>query len=161
MEKHFRYYLRVRYSECDAQKVVFNSRYSEYIDVSTNEFFRTLGFGEALANGSFDFQLVKQTVEWKASARYDDVLEISVHAKHLGNSSITLGAEFRIAGKEKVIAIGETVYVCVEPHSLTKVPIPADLRAALTHGAQGKVMDHAGYLQETSKQVSEKETIHK
>ena len=29
----FRYYLRVRYIECDAQKVVFNSRYSEYVDV--------------------------------------------------------------------------------------------------------------------------------
>ena len=28
----FRYYLRVRYIECDAQKVVFNSRYSEYVD---------------------------------------------------------------------------------------------------------------------------------
>ena len=27
----FRYYLRVRYIECDAQKVVFNSRYGEYV----------------------------------------------------------------------------------------------------------------------------------
>jgi len=32
--KPFRYYLRVRYVECDAQKVVFNSRYAEYVDVS-------------------------------------------------------------------------------------------------------------------------------
>lgn len=161
MENDFRYYLRVRYSECDAQKVVFNSRYSEYIDVATNEFFRCLGFGEALTNGSFDFQLVKQTIEWKASARYDDALEISVHARHLGNTSFTLGAEFRIAGQDKVIAIGETVYVCVEPHRLTKVPIPADLRAALPHGAQGKVMDHAGCLAETSKRIQESEAIHK
>ena len=161
MEKHFRYYLRVRYSECDAQKVVFNSRYSEYIDVAMNEFLRSLGFGEALANGSFDFQLVKQTVEWKASARYDDVLEISVHAKHLGNTSFAVGAEFRIAGQDKVIAFGETVYVCVEPHSLTKVPIPTDLRAALTHGAPGKVMDHAGYFAETSIRIQESAAIHK
>src|SRR5262249_24046289 len=37
MTPPFRYYLRVRYIECDAQKVVFNSRYGEYIDVrSTN-----------------------------------------------------------------------------------------------------------------------------
>lgn len=154
MEKHFRYYLRVRYAECDAQKVVFNSRYSEYIDVSTNEFLRALGFGEALINGSFDFQLVKQTLEWKAPAHYDDVLEISVHAKHLGNTSFTLGAEFRITGSEKVVATGETVYVSVDPHSLTKIPLSADLRAALTQGARGKFMDHAGYLSETSKQVS-------
>jgi acyl-CoA thioester hydrolase len=134
MEKHFRYYLRVRYSECDAQKVVFNSRYSEYVDVSTSEFLRALGFGEALSNGSFDFQLVKQTLEWKASARHDEVLEISVHAKQLGNTSFTLGTEFRIAG-------------------LSKVPLPADLRAAMTYGAHGKVIDHAGYLAEASSVV--------
>jgi acyl-CoA thioester hydrolase len=153
MEKHFRYYLRVRYSECDAQKVVFNSRYSEYVDVSTSEFLRALGFGEALSNGSFDFQLVKQTLEWKASARHDEVLEISVHAKQLGNTSFTLGTEFRIAGNERLIATGETVYVCVDPHSLSKVPLPADLRAAMTYGAHGKVIDHAGYLAEASSVV--------
>jgi hypothetical protein len=39
----FRYYLRVRYIECDAQKVVFNSRYSEYVDVGINEFLRAAG----------------------------------------------------------------------------------------------------------------------
>ena len=39
----FRYYLRVRYSECDAQKVVFNSRYGDYIDLATTEFLRALG----------------------------------------------------------------------------------------------------------------------
>jgi len=78
----------------------------------------------------------------------------------LGSTSFTLGAEFRIAGHDKVIATGETVYVCVEPHSLTKVPIPADLRATLTQGAQGKVIDHAGYLAETSMRLREKEAIH-
>src|SRR5215471_11055882 len=39
----FRYYLRVRYIECDAQKVVFNSRYGEYVDVGINEFLRAIG----------------------------------------------------------------------------------------------------------------------
>ena len=34
MSKPFRYYLRVRYGECDAQKVVFNSRYSESVSPS-------------------------------------------------------------------------------------------------------------------------------
>ena len=38
----FRYYLRVRYIECDAQKVVFNSRYGEYVDVSITTSF-TIG----------------------------------------------------------------------------------------------------------------------
>jgi acyl-CoA thioester hydrolase len=37
----FRYYLRVRYSECDAQKIVFNARYGEYVDLAVSEFMRS------------------------------------------------------------------------------------------------------------------------
>src|SRR4051812_13260202 len=62
----FRYYLRVRYVECDAQKVVFNTRYGEYVDVSVNEFLRAIGMLPAFTDGHLDFQLVKQTTEWKA-----------------------------------------------------------------------------------------------
>src|ERR1043166_2954788 len=71
MTHGFRYYLRVRYGECDAQKVVFNARYADYVDLSTTEFLRALGFGEALISGSLDYQLVKLTLEWKAPARFD------------------------------------------------------------------------------------------
>src|SRR5215470_7455330 len=146
MNARFRYYLRVRYGECDAQKVVFNSRYSDYVDISTSEFLRALGFGEALVNGSFDFQLVKQTLEWKAPARFDQVLEISVYASRLGNTSFTFATEFRIAGDERNIVTVETVYVLVQAHTLTKMPLPPKLRTALEDGAKGKVTDHAGYI---------------
>src|SRR6266850_6007136 len=108
MTGHFRYYLRVRYGECDAQKVVFNARYGDYVDVAINEFIRAIGFSDALINGDLDFQLVKQTIEWKAPARFDQVLEIAVAAKHLGTTSFRLLAEFRIAGEEPVIASAET-----------------------------------------------------
>ena len=61
----FTYYLRVRYGECDAQKVVFNSRYGDYVDVAVNEFLRALGYESQLVSGELDFQLVKQTTEWR------------------------------------------------------------------------------------------------
>jgi len=152
MTEHFRYYLRVRYAECDAQKVVFNSRYSEYVDIATLEFLRALGFGEALINGSFDFQLVKQTVGWKAPAHFDQVLEISVYASRLGNTSFTFTTDFRVAGDPRIIVTVETVYVLVQAHTLTKMPLPPELRSALEQGAQGKITDHAGYLAEGIRQ---------
>src|SRR6516162_10613832 len=99
----FRYYLRVRYGECDAQKVVFNARYGDYVDLATSEFLRALGYGDELISGELDFQLVKQTLEWKAPARFDQVLEVSVRARHIGNTSFTLLSDFRIAGEERVI----------------------------------------------------------
>jgi len=146
MSNHFRYYLRVRYGECDAQKVVFNARYAEYVDLATTEFLRALGYGEQLFSGELDFQLVKQTIEWKAPARFDQVLEISVFKRSLGNTSFTLAAEFRVAGHDRIIATAETVYVLVTQHTLIKTPISPDLRTALQNGATGLTTDHAGYV---------------
>jgi acyl-CoA thioester hydrolase len=147
MNQPFRYYLRVRYIECDAQKVVFNSRYAEYVDVSINEFLRAIGVMKEFLEGYLDFQLVKQTVEWRAPARFDQVLELSIAATRLGNTSFTLGTDFRIAGGDgKVIVTVETVYVLVDGRTLSKLPLPDTLRAALQDGAAGGVTDHAAYF---------------
>jgi acyl-CoA thioester hydrolase len=140
----FRYYLRVRYDECDAQKVVFNARYGVYTDLAVGEFFRALGFGEQMLSGALDYQLVKQTTEWKAPARYDDVLEATVRVVKIGNTSLTLGVEFRVAGRDALLTTVETVYVLVEAHSLQKKAIPAELRAALEAGIETST-DHAAY----------------
>ena len=107
---------------------------------------RALGFGEALASGSLDYQLVKLVVEWKAPAHYDQVLELSVHATRLGNTSFTLATEFRIAARPEIIVTAETVNVVVEAHTLRKTPLPPDFRAALERGAAGVITDHAAYL---------------
>jgi acyl-CoA thioester hydrolase len=144
MPQPFRYYLRVRYAECDAQKVVFNVHYGHYVDLAVLEFIRAIGFADVLINGPLDYQLVKQTLEWKSPARFDQVLEISVCAKNLGNTSFTLAEEFRIDGQEAVIATAETVYVLVEATTLTKTPLPDDLRRAFENGGAGVYIDHAG-----------------
>jgi len=144
----FRYYLRVRYIECDAQKVVFNSRYSEYVDVGINEFLRAAGVLGDFITGPLDFQLVKQTVEWKAPARFDQVLELRIAATRLGSTSFTIGTEFRVAGEQRVIVTVETIYVLVDGKTLTKLPLPDAIRVALQEGAAGRVADHAGYQSE-------------
>ena len=142
----FTYYLRVRYAECDAQRVVFNSRYGDYVDVAVNEFLRALGYQDQLLSGALDFQLVKQTIEWRAPARFDQVLAASVAATRIGTTSFTFTTEFRVAGDARVICTVETVYVMVDAHTLAKKPIPGDIRAAFARGAPGVETDHAGYL---------------
>ena len=141
----FRYYLRVRYIECDAQRVVFNSRCAEYVDVGVNEFLRAAGVLDQFTAGHLDFQLVKQTIEWKSPARYDQVLELSFGASRLGNTSFTIATDFRVAGDERVIAAAETVYVLMHGQTLTKLPLPPDIRNALERGASGRITDHAAY----------------
>ena len=144
MSDAFRYYLRVRYGECDAQKVVFNARYADYVDLAATEFLRALGYGEELVSGDLDYQLVKQTIQWKAPARFDQIVEIAVKAAHLGNTSFSLAFEFRIADKPAVIVNAETIYVMVDTHTLAKKSLTDEFRAKLTAGAPGVIADHAG-----------------
>lgn len=144
MSQPFRYYLRVRYGECDAQKVVFNARYGDYVDLAVSEFIRAIGYGEQMVSGELDFQLVRQTTEWKAPSRYDDVLECRVACRHIGNTSFTIGVEFRCAGEMLLRASSETVYVMVD-RQLGKTPVPPAFRVALEDGAKDRSVDHAAW----------------
>ena len=146
MDEAFRYYLRVRYGECDAQKVVFNARYGDYIDLAITEFLRALGYGEQMASAELDFQLVRQVKEWRAPAHYDDVLEASVSAARIGSTSFALSCEFRVAGQAVVLCSSETIYVLVDHATLSKKRVPPEMRERLEQGAQGQCTDHAGYL---------------
>lgn len=144
MTDDFRYYLKVRYGECDGQQVVFNARYGDYVDLGITEFLGVLNLPTADDHG-FDYQVVKLTIEWRAPARYRDVLELAVRTTHVGNTSFTVGVEFRIAGEEAVIARGEMTGVAVD-RTLSKQPITPKMRELLIRGAPGARVDHAGYL---------------
>lgn len=146
MSEPFRYYLRVRYGECDMQKVVFNARYGDYVDVAISEFIRAIGYGAEMVSAEIDFQLVKQTKEWKAPARYDDVLEASVHVPRVGTTSFVIACDLRIAGRPDVAFSCETVYVLVDHATLTKKAVPDAMRERFLRGAPGQQVDHAGYL---------------
>lgn len=143
MDNAFVYRLRVRFCECDPQKVAFNAHFGMYIDLAVFEFMRVLGFSESLVKGPLDYQVVKQSVEWKMPAKFDQVVEVSVWAGQLGTTSFVIATEFRIAGNESPIATGETVYVLVDSATLKKTPLPVDFRKALEKGAPGVCIDHA------------------
>ena len=126
--------LRVRFSECDAQKVVFNARYGEYVDIAFTEMLRAMGYADALGVALPEVQLVKQTTEWFAPSRYDELLALSVAAIHLGNTSFTLRTEFRLDGEATLRAATETVYVHLDATTWRKAPLPDAFRQQLAAG---------------------------
>jgi acyl-CoA thioester hydrolase len=147
MTTPFRYYLRVRYQDCDAQHVVFNARYGEYADLACFEFFRAaLPRPTDGMDGTFEAQTVRQVVEWKSPARFDYVLEMSIWASRIGTTSFVLSAEIRRAGEPDILATTETTYVRVDPKTWTKIAIDPEMRAAIEAGGRGKTTDHAGHL---------------
>jgi acyl-CoA thioester hydrolase len=126
--------LRVRYSECDQQGVVFNGHYLFYYDVALTELWRerVVSYPEMVALG-VDVVVAEATLRYRAAARFDDLLDISMAVKHLGTTSLIIQPEFRVG--DRLIADGEIRHVFVDPVTLAKMPIPDDFRAGLASSA--------------------------
>lgn len=145
MASPFCFRFRVRYNECDAQQVVFNARYGDYVDIAMTEFMRALGrdYNQLLAAG-LDNQVVKLTTEWQSPARFDDVLDVFVSLTHMGNTSFSLQADIRHGDDGRAIACSEAVYVMMTTQPFEKTTVPDDLRELLQAGAPGVVIDQSG-----------------
>lgn len=143
----FCFLLRVRYSECDVQGVVFNARYGEYVDVALTEFFRCkLGGYHALLNQELDSQIVRQTTQWESPARFDDVIACHVRTVKLGTTSFVIETDMREHVSNRRFALTESVYVMVDNTSFNKIAIPQSIRESLIRISEPVVIDHAGAL---------------
>lgn len=129
----FRFFhrLRVRWAEVDMQKIVFNAHYLMYFDTAVTDYWRALSlpYVEAMQLLDGDLFVVKATVEFHASARMDDQIEVAMRCARIGRSSLVFhGAIFR--GEEHLIS-GELVYVFADPATQRSRPVPDALRALL------------------------------
>ncbi len=123
--------LRVRYNECDAQGHVFNANYFVYFDVILGELWReTLGSYEALTADGLDLVVAETGARFRAPARFDDELEITLEVERLGNTSMV--SAIGIARDGDVLAEGRIVHVFVCAERLgEKAPIPDYVRRIL------------------------------
>lgn len=144
-QKRFRLLLRVRYGECDAQNVVFNARYADYVDIAATEFFRAVfGSYQAMLDQGVDTQVVRLLIEWKSPARFDDVLAIGVRTAHIGNTSFALEVDMRDYFSNRQVAVAENVYVAVTAKTHEKISIPDEIKQKLQHGAPGILYNQSG-----------------
>jgi len=138
----FRFFdrMRVRWAEIDAQKIVFNGHYLMYFDTAVAGYWRALAlpYAETMEQLGGDLFVRKATVDYRASARYDDVLDVGMRCARIGNSSILFsGAVFR---QDQLLVTGELVYVFADPHTQTSRPVPGALRDAFNAFEAGEAM---------------------
>jgi acyl-CoA thioester hydrolase len=127
----FVYRHRVRYSEIDAQHHVYFSRYLEIVDAAMIELVRALGwdYEEAVERG-FDPVTVHLEVDFHSGARFDELVEIEVWPRRLGESSTELG--YRLTGADgRPLADVAVVYVNFDVSTRGKRSIPAAVRERL------------------------------
>lgn len=129
----FTHRLRVRYSECDQQGIVFNGHYLFYYDVAITELWRDRvgGYQEMVARG-VDVVVAEANLRFRAAARFDELLDISMPVAHLGTTSLVIRPEFRVG--DRLVVDGEVRHVFVDA-TLGKMAMPEDMRAALASSA--------------------------
>ena len=127
--------LRVRWMECDAQRIVFNGAYMGYLEVGQAEYFRNLGFSiyRLAQRGYFDSAVVKVEIEYKAPARVDDMLDLHVRVSRIGNTSLTLNIEIYPQGSETLLTTIQSVYVGYHAESGATRPVPEEMRELINH----------------------------
>jgi|TARA_B110000503_G_C6929104_1_gene321996 acyl-CoA thioester hydrolase len=137
--------LRVRYGECDAQQVVFNARYADYIDIAMTEYFRAaVGGFHVLLDQGLDNQVVSLHIDWLSSAKFDDVLAITVTSKKVGNTSYSFDVLIADFTSQRLIAQSTMTYVMVDTLKYQKACIPDWLRKELLLPSSFLLVNHAG-----------------
>jgi YbgC/YbaW family acyl-CoA thioester hydrolase len=132
--------LRVRWAEVDMQKIVFNAHYLMYFDTAVADYWRALAlpYEAAMHQLGGDLYVKKASVEFHASARMDDQLEVALRCGRIGNSSMVFsGAIFRA---EQLLITSELVYVFADPATQTSRPVPTLLREILSGYEAGEPM---------------------
>jgi len=138
----FRFFhrLRVRWAEVDMQKIVFNAHYLMYADTAVADYWRVLAlpYEEAMHHLGGDLYVKKATVEYHASAKMDDRLDIGMRCARIGNSSMVF--ECGIFRGEDLLVMVDLLYVFADPATQTSKPVPQALRDCIEGYERGEEM---------------------
>ena len=139
----FKTSVRVRWMECDAQGIVYNGAYLGYLEIGQAEYYRNLGFAiyTIPESGYIDFAVVKSTIEFKAPAKVDEIIELYVRVSKIGHSSLTLNMEIYSQESDRLLTDIETIYVGYDAATESSKPVPDDVRRLVTHyEATGEIL---------------------
>jgi YbgC/YbaW family acyl-CoA thioester hydrolase len=142
-EFRFKHRIRVRWAEVDLQKIVFNAHYLAYLDVAISNYWRELAlpYEQTLNSLGGDLFVKKASLEYHASAAYDDMLTLCLKCERMGRSSLTFkGAVYR---NETLLVEGELVYVFADIESKKSKAIPEKFKDLLTLYEAGGEISHS------------------
>ena len=116
---------RVRYSEVDAQGIVFNAHYLTYFDSAMTEYLRHIGhdYQKEVERSNEDFHTVKTLVEYIKPILFDQIIDVCIRVEKIGKSSLTFLLEIYHQNEEDVLASGEVIWVNADQktHKSTKL----------------------------------------
>jgi acyl-CoA thioester hydrolase len=93
---------RVYYEDTDAGGIVYHANYLKFAERGRTEFLRALGYDHHQVQEEHNLMLVVRhaEIDYRASGKLDDMLDISTEVVEFGNTSLTM---------RQIVKRGETV----------------------------------------------------
>ncbi len=131
---------RVRYRDTDSTGRIFFSRYLEFFDDATIEFFRSIGVifgpeGKMYVDGkekSETFVVGSCESRFLGESFFDDVLEVKASVGELGEKKLKLCFECVNTTRGYTCAVGSMTFVCFNPSERKSARIPDSLMEKLS-----------------------------
>ena len=124
----YRHDIRVRYVDCDAQRVVYNAHYLTFVDDTLDCWLREMAIDfESLG---FDVMVKTATVTWHEPVRMAETLCIEAEVTRWGNTSLDVSYTGHV--DVRLVFEATVTYVVVDPDTYAPIEIPDQLRAHLS-----------------------------
>ncbi|MBR1871328.1 MAG: acyl-CoA thioesterase [Kiritimatiellae bacterium] len=114
---------RVPYADTDQMGVVYYGNYLRYFEMARNELMRECGWAyKDFERDGFMLPVVHAEVDYRKSARYDDLVEISAFYRSNKGVRLEISCEVRCNGE--LLAAGFTRHVFVDASTFKPVAPP-------------------------------------
>lgn len=106
--------IRVRYSETDQMGVVYHGNYAQYFEIGRVEWLRNKGISyKSMEESGIMLPVVSLTMNYKKSARYDDLLTLKTILKK--QTAVKIEFDYELYNEEaELLTTGSSVLVFVD-----------------------------------------------
>jgi acyl-CoA thioester hydrolase len=127
----------VYWEDTDAGGVVYHAQYLAFLERARTEWLRARGYGQELlrVEHGLVFAVRAMRIDFRAPARLDDALDVSVALRQRRGASLLIGQDIRCGGRLLVAA--EVTVAALDAASFRPRGLPAKLYQELESPEQG------------------------
>jgi len=130
--------VRVYYEDTDSGGVVYYANYLKFMERARSEWLRSLGLEQDQLIDEFGvmFAVRSVTLDYRAPARFNDALEVSVMPLKKGRASLIFEQQVVRHGVDtrqpQLLCEGQIKIACLDSRTLRPRPIPDSVYAEIT-----------------------------
>lgn len=121
------YARKVRYSDTDAQGIVFNGNYATYFDDTVTDLFEAIGYRWE----EVEVVLARMEIDFRSPARLGERILTGARVERFGNTSFTVRLATWEESEDRPVADAKQIQVVVSGEDYRPVQVPDDLVAAI------------------------------